>query len=73
MPDTSKHIWRTPKTAQSPYSYQLWCYSTNKWQNETGSVEGLARRPVGKVNRPSDLKSVSVAPGSTSGLRKFVN
>jgi hypothetical protein len=57
MPDTSKHIWRTPKTAQSPYSYQLWCYSTNKWQNETGSVEGLARRPVGKVNRPSDLSA----------------
>ena len=24
MPDTSKHIWRTPKTAQSPYRCDLW-------------------------------------------------
>ena len=32
---------------------------TIKWQNETGSVEGLARRPIGKVNRPPDLKKVN--------------
>ena len=39
MPDTSKHIWRTPKTAQSPYRCQLRSHTKNKWQNETGSVE----------------------------------
>ena len=51
--------WRTIAATIKADRYQLRSHTKNKWQNETGSVEGLARRPVGKVNRPSDLEGAA--------------
>ena len=55
----SHSVWRTIAPTIKADRYQLRSHTKNKWQNETGSVEGLVRRPIGKVNCPPDLKKVN--------------